>query len=233
MKVGAIVWSERSVDPDMQELLRPYYIKQLAKLRIGPGNILFLHAGTANMKGALEPGSMKLSEDGNSKAGDDLDPRSYINQFRKKGYHRLVLLEAPFWISDTQVLTDRLEGQKSPFMAIEDLDDDEPNSWLRGLIVVDLTADYQKDFMLFNNTLANVQPQAMPHPNITPITPILIEKDNELTEKFRSLLRNNTREMSLEDQKILTDLTTEADTTYSVTMKQIIAEMVYEARESL
>ena len=87
--------------------------------------------------------------------------------------------------------------------------------------------------MLFNNTLANVQPQAMPHPNITPITPILIEKDNELTEKFRSLLRNNTREMSLEDQKILTDLTIEADTTSQVGMKEIIAEMVYEARESL
>ena len=124
MKIGAIVWSERSVDPDMQELLRPYYIKQLAKLRIGPGNILFLHAGTAGMSGALEAGSMKLSEDGNSRAGDDLDPRSYINQFRKKGYQKLVMLEAPFWISDTQVLTDRLEGQKSPFMAIEDLDDE-------------------------------------------------------------------------------------------------------------
>ena len=84
MKLGAIVWSERSVDPQLQETLRPYYIKQLAKIKVNPGAILFLDSGTAGMTGALAVGSMQLSEDGNSRAGDDLDPEvTSINLERK------------------------------------------------------------------------------------------------------------------------------------------------------
>ena len=234
MKLGAIVWSERSVDPQLQETLRPYYIKQLAKIKINPGAILFLDSGTAGMTGALSVGSMQLSEDGNSRAGDDLDPRSYINQFRKKGYQKLVMLEAPFHIRSTALL-DRIEGQTTPYMAVEDVDDDEPETWQRSLIVVDLASNYQKDFMLFNKTLANVHDhvQAMPYTDVAPLTPSIVETDSELNAQLRVLIKNNTRELSIEEQKLMATFVAEADITQTVGMQESIKEMVLEARESL
>ena len=40
------------------------------------------------------------------------------------------MLEAPFHIRSTALL-DRIEGQTTPYMAVEDVDDDEPETWQR------------------------------------------------------------------------------------------------------
>ena len=144
------------------------------------------------------------------------------------------MLEAPFHIRSTALL-DRIEGQTTPYMAVEDVDDDEPETWQRSLIVVDLASNYQKDFMLFNKTLANVHDhvQAMPYTDVAPLTPSMVETDSELNAQLRVLIKNNTRELSIEEQKLMATFVAEADITQTVGMQESIKEMVLEARESL